>query len=259
MVGLHYQRDVNFLVPAQPARGDGKPGKPIPARNEQFYAQLQVTAEPRLALTQVGNVHVTEAVDDRGNRLIGPASAENTAAQRVSGYFGFSNGPVVQLQAQLSRPAEAATTLKRFKGVIPLIASTRKANPLMISLAAASGRTFRNDEIAITVVTHTVPDNNRPGTIELVIRTNPANSADAAIAASDSPVRPDTHQQQIELVDGLGRLIPWYQTGFDAEAARLTMTIPHDDPAAKPVELHYFGLIRAPADVPFEFSELPLR
>ena len=45
VVGLHYQRDVNFLVPAQPARGDGKPGKPIPA-NEQFYAQLQVTAEP---------------------------------------------------------------------------------------------------------------------------------------------------------------------------------------------------------------------
>ncbi len=159
----------------------------------------------------------------------------------------------------MSRPAEAATTLKRFKGVIPLIASTRKANPLIISLAAASGRTFRNDEIAITVVTHTVPDNNRPGTIELVIRTNPANSADAAIAASDSPVRPDTHQQQIELVDGLGRLIPWYQTGFDAEAARLTMTIPHDDPAAKPVELRYFGLIRAPADVPFEFSDLPLR
>ena len=54
-------------------------------------------------------------------------------------------------------------------------------------------------------------------------------------------------------------MIPWYQTGFDAEAVHLTMTIPHDDPGAKPVELRYFGLIRATADVPFEFSELPLR
>jgi hypothetical protein len=258
VVGIHYQRDVNFLVPAQASRG-GKAGRPIPTRSEQFYAQLQVTAEPRLALTQLGNVRITEALDDHGKRLFTPSAAENATAQRVSGYFGYSNGPVVQLQALLNRPSEPATTLKRFKGVIPLAASTRKANPLVIPLAGSTGRAFRNDEIAITVLAHTMPENNRPGTIELALRSLGANHPDPGTGPADLNVRPDTYQQQIEVVDGLGRLVPWYQTGFDAEAGRLTMTIPNDEPGAKTVELRFFGLIRASADVPFEFTDLPLR
>jgi hypothetical protein len=65
------------------------------------------------------------------------------------------------------------------------------------------------------------------------------------------------HQQQIEVVDSQGRVIPWYHSSFDAEGARMTLTLtPHDQ--AAPAELHYFGLARASTEVSFEFSNIPM-
>ena len=42
---------------------------------EQFYAQVQVSAEPRLSLSQHGPLRIVEAVDDRGQSLL-PAGCQ---------------------------------------------------------------------------------------------------------------------------------------------------------------------------------------
>ena len=65
------------------------------------------------------------------------------------------------------------------------------------------------------------------------------------------------HQQQIEVVDSQGRAIPWYHSSFDAEGARMTLTLsPHDQ--GTPAEVRYYGLARAATEVSFEFTDVPM-
>ena len=263
VVGIHFQRDFSFVTPDQARRtrpGQGVAAKPAATLNEQFYVQLQVTAEPRLSVAQGGTMTITEALDERGNRLINPPTPANGMTERVSGYFGFAPGPVVQLQGALNRPRQAGATIKRLKGMIPLAVSMRKANPLVVALAGASGRTFQNDDVALTVHESKPPENNRPGTLEITLRApgGTGNASATDFSASDLAVRPDVHQQQIEVVDGQGRLLPWYQSNFDVEAGRLTMMFPAQEPGATPVELRYYGLTNALTEAPFEFADLPL-
>ena len=81
LVGLDYQRHVGFAVvasrpprnPAGPPVGeqaDLGPPRPRPVTSVQCTLQLQVTAEPRLGLSQSGPLQIKEAVDDRGNSLV---------------------------------------------------------------------------------------------------------------------------------------------------------------------------------------------
>ena len=70
--------------------------------------------------------------------------------------------------------------------------------------------------------------------------------------------RHDLHQQQIEVLDAKGQIIPWYPTSFDAEGARVTLTIAPPDGVAVPAELRYYSLARAATEVQFEFADVIL-
>ena len=103
LISLHYQRDVAFnsvvagfprRVAVPPAPVPLPPGLNIaaaegPSVSEQFYAQVQVAAEPRLSLSLNGPLKILEAVDDRGQSLL-PAHGEGPITQRFSGYFGLT-------------------------------------------------------------------------------------------------------------------------------------------------------------------------
>ena len=68
--------------------------------------------------------------------------------------------------------------------------------------------------------------------------------------------RPDMHQQQIEVIDSLGRVIAWFHSSFDAEGSRMTLTLTPSEPQATPTEIRYYGLARAATEVRFEFSDV---
>ena len=40
---------------------------------------------------------------------------------------------------------------------------------------------------------------------------------------------PDMHQQQIEVIDTLGRVVAWFHSSFDAEGSRMTLTLTPSD------------------------------
>ena len=98
--------------------------------------------------------------------------------------------------------------------------------------------------------------------IDLVVR--PQGGAEAATPvlgdgdAQFSLPRHDLHQQQIEVLDSKGQIIPWYPTGYDAEGARVTMTITPPDGMAVPTELRYYSLARAATEVQFDFADVML-
>jgi hypothetical protein len=273
LVGLHYQRDVTFspevagfprrnFVPPPPAPPgvDPAPGH-APVVSEQFYAQVQVTAEPRLSVSMNGPLKVLEAVDNRGQSLL-PEPGEGVPTQRFSGYFGL-NTAALQLQAALRRPGQPGQSIRKLRGSLPVLVATRKPDPLVVTLQGASGKVFRNDEVTLSILDiRTAPATNQTS-LEVVVRPNQPPTASIPGGANGPefliPRQDLQHQQQMEVVDTQGRVIGWYQAStFDAEGSRMTLTLTPQDPQAIPAELRYYGLARAVTEVGFEFSDVLL-
>jgi hypothetical protein len=268
VMGLHFQRDVTFPVagprlgqpfPPQGVEQPGSVGQRFnPAVSENCYAQIQVIGEPRLSVSQSGLLKIIEAVDDKGQSLINTA-ARAAITQRSAGYFGINAGSAVQLQATLTRPEQPGQMIRKLRGVVPLSLATRKPNPLAVKLDGATGKTFRNDDVAVTIADIRPLGNTRQTTIEMSIRSLTGASGGPSPGQPDFVVqRPDSFQQTIEVTDGQGRPMPWYQTSFDMEAARVTLTVTPQtlDGNGTPAELRLYGLARATTEVEFEFHDL---
>ena len=189
LVGLDYQRHVGFAVvtsrpprnPAGPPGGeqaDLGPPRPRPVTSVQCTLQLQVTAEPRLGLSQSGPLQIKEAVDDRGNSLVaaGQVTAPGPAAQSV-GYLGGTCTPVLHLRAPLHRPDNAGASIRLLTGKIPLAVMARRPDPLVVPLAGASGKTFGDADVRVTVHEVRTDPNNRQRQIELSVQ--PGRPGDA--------------------------------------------------------------------------------
>ena len=272
LLGLHYQRDVNYdtigAVPKLPVPHDGKPpaalgtaGFPAqvnPVANVQFSARLLVAAEPRLSLYQNGPLQVIEAVDNRGNSLT-PIASDGPAYNRSAGYFGMANGPVMQLQAPLHRPGSAGESIKKLRGVIPVTISSRKPDPLVVSLINGVGKAVENGEVQLTIHDIRTLPNSHNSLVELSVRANeqevPGTRSDVD-GFSKVLQRTDPQHLQIEVVDTRGRLIPWFSSDADHDTGRVTLTLAKLPETTQPKELRYYTLTRATLSLPFEFKDL---
>ena len=135
--------------------------------------------------------------------------------------------------------------------------ATRKPDPLVVPLAGAAGKTFQNDDVTLIVQDVRIDPNTHQTSIELSIRPGRARAAlgrparDAGMRAV--VVRPDMHQQQIEVIDAQGRPIHWYPSNFDAEGSRMTLTLTRR-PGARPPSSATTAWSRASTEVAFEFA-----
>jgi hypothetical protein len=271
LLGLHYQRDVNYdatvpvaKLPGQQGRKPaafgtgGVPAQLNPVANVQFSARLLVAAEPRLSLYQNGPLQLTEAVDNRSNSLI-PISSDGPAYNQVAGYFGMANGPVMQLQAQLHRPDSAGESIKTLRGIIPLTVSSRKPDPLVVSLINGIGKTVENSEVQLTVHNlRTLPDGQN-SRLELSVRANDRHASPERTDLEGFGTvlqRFDPQHLQIEVVDSHGQLIPWFSSVADNENAHVTLTLTNLPRTTQAKEFRYYTLTRATVNLPFEFKDL---
>jgi hypothetical protein len=243
LTNLHYQRHVTFA------------GGPRPS--EQFYMQVQVVAEPRLLISQGGSIRIVEAMDDRGQSLVPP---ERETSTRESAYMGMGAGPIVQMQAHLKRPEQPGAAIRKVRGIVSMTVATRKADPLVVPLAGASGKSFRNDQVSLTVQEVRANPNGNQTMIHLVLR-----SQGGPGGATDVPGNrfgevslhpPDLNQQQFEVIDAKGQTIPCYPTSIGGDAARIIVTLMPPDGVTVPTELRYYSLARATTEAPFEFTDL---
>ena len=275
LIGVEYQRHVTYAPsglgarvppPPRPAvlgpahRDASAPPRLNPVTNVQFAAQLLVAAEPRLALSQIRPVQLVEAIDDRGNSLI-PVADDETAQNRYAGYSGVSTGPVVQLQAQLHRPATAGESIKKLRGFVTLTVCARRPHPLVIPLVNAAGKTFEDQEHRLTVhdIRPTVTNHNT--LLELSIKANESTTSSDHTdqdVFNDGFQRADPQHLQIEVFDAGGHLIPWFQSAADAETSRFTLTVTSQGQPLILKELRYYTLTRASVKIPFEFSDVPM-
>jgi hypothetical protein len=275
LISVEYQKRVTYApsgvgshVPPpprpavlEPERHEASsPPRLNPVTSAQFSAQLLVAAEPRLALSQVQPLQLTEATDDRGNSLI-PVADEEAGHQRYAGYFGMASSPVVQLQAPLRRPEAAGELIKKLRGHISLTVSARRPHPLVVPLTNTAGKTFENQEIRLTVHDIRPTPTTHNLVVEMSIRPNdsslPSDHPQDDVF-SDGFQRADPQHLQIEVIDSTGHLVPWFQSGTDPETSRVKLTVTNQGQPLHLKELRYYTLTRAAVKIPFEFTDIPM-
>ena len=271
LVSLHAQSEVHLAGKPGAPLGFARDGTTTPAAGDpgvairQFYLQLLVGAEPRLTLSPGGPVRVLEAIDDQGRSRVAPSRGE--FIEREAGYQGLGSSPLVHLRADLAYPEGPAGRLKKVKGVIPLVVSTRRPEPLAFGVADAAGRTFRQGGVELTVGELHPAGGEQPATIELTVRRLRDASArvrggDDGEESDDAPdaVRALIAPDRLEVLDADGRLIPWFpsSTFHDGEVAHLVLTLIDRKGPAAPASIRYHDVIRGRTEVPFEFRDLPM-
>ena len=178
---------------------------------------------------------------------------------RNSGYIGGTCNSVVHVRAPLHRPDNPGRTIKTLRGAIPLKINARQPDPLVVPLAGATGKAFDKGDLHLVVHEIHSDPNNRQRQIELSVRqtrTVGLPSPDDA-QGQDFDTRPDRHQQNIEVRDARGRVLPWIQTSVDLESSRITLTMT-GLAGTEPSELRYYHLTESELNVPFRFDDVPM-
>ncbi len=264
---VHYQSEIQLSDRRdQPFNGrrrlvsGGPELRPVsPDAARQLFLQLLVVSEPRLSIAQNGPPKLTVAIDDKGQSLLDPLNA--TTYQMMAGYNGLNAAPVVRVRIDLSRPEVAGQKIRLIRGTIPVTVASRKSDPLEIPITGSAGKTFENDDVALSIQSYKPPVVGGTGSIEIsVTQQGPIPAPLQAGAGEPLGYRPDTPQQQIEIVDAEGKSLPWFPSGtfYNGEQTRLNLTIVSRGIPAVPATIRYHSMIRASTEIPFEFRNLPM-
>ena len=267
LASLQYQSEVHLSTDAQLGDKPGRVGLEgqesatlHPLTSRQFFLQMLVGAEPRLSLAPGGPVKILEAVDDQGRSLLLPPRPQ--MIEHTSGYLGINPSSLVHLRLDLAYPPTPATRLKKIKGMIPLMVSTRKSNPMEVALANASSKSFSSGKVDITLGEIRLGGPDQVSTIELAIKVkdrDPLNDDPDAIDTDG--LRTVASPQQLEVLDEAGRMIPWFPSSsfYNGEETKLTLALLDRGMAPQvPTRIRYHELIRDRTEVPFEFRDLPM-
>ena len=263
---LHYQSEIQLDQPRPAPTGRGPetdtsldPSRPPAGANREFFLQLALSAEPRLSVSRNGAIKLIEAVDDRGRTLLGQAGPGRF--RHSAGYSGMNPSSMLRFRVDLEYPASPTRRIKALRGSIPIIVASRKPDPLVVPLADSRGKTIRGEEVALTVLDHRPASTNQPATVQVAIRpvgavAGPINSG----AGEPLGYRPDSFQQQVDILDNLGRPLPWFPSSsfYDGEETRLTLTVGPRGAPIVPATLRFHGILKANADVAFEFRDIPM-
>lgn len=243
---------------------------------ERFEVVAQVFAEPRFMITLNGPPKELKARDDFDQDLVPPVAApadDADAEPEPAAPAGIERGPgpvpgalsVVQFPIALHAPERPGTTIVHLAGFLPLQVARRRPDPLTITLAEATGRTFETAELALRFPERKPPPGMRVP-LELFIRLKPRPDA---LTPDDSPApvdfpepRPvDTLQNRLEIVDAQRRPLAYtvkdIQTD-DSGESRVLVTLAGRDTQATAVALRVYGLIAGAIEVPFKFAKVPM-
>ena len=235
------------------------PGMPGQAETRHhFSAQLQVLAEPRLLVSQSGPVRVSEAIDDQG-RSLWPANRAGLGDDiEMDGLENGLGGPMT-LTIPLRYPEPAGRAIRRLRGTVPVTVAARKSDPLVIPLAGAAGRTFHSADASVTVVAVRSDPNEPQSTIELTVRPRgPEGTVGELGPRRLMPGGSDFFDKQVEVLDALGRTFLHFpqDAGPLGDGFRVVLVLAPVDGVVKPATLRFYGLVRAQAEVAFDFADV---
>jgi hypothetical protein len=237
----------------------------------QVSAQLLIEAEPRILAVEDGMCGWVEAIDDKGRSWV-PPGYDKPRRNTVEGSMGFyatsssaiGTGARFMIHAPLRDPGHAGGTLKRLRGIVPVLLTTREPGPLIVPLAEPRVSEVRDSRVRITIGSKTVTGASRFSTteVDLTIRT-----------LGEEPLNARLLPYQIEVLDanGIQFNITHSQIQLGAGQAQVHLNLigmakaRTEDAQGRPplegkgsIQLRFFHLFQAPAEVAFAFENVPM-
>jgi hypothetical protein len=239
LLSLHRRRDVNLSL----ERGR------TPVSSNSLYAEVQAIVEPNRFVEMNGAPRV-EAVDDRGRTLPPPSIDSLQPPQSSNGWNVPGAIGLLQWRLPLGSPAEDASSLRSLSGTLPIMISSRRPDPLLIRLDEAPGQPHRFEDM--TLKFQDIQNTQGQFQMELVIK------PDQARGPARSGRNSDALRQQLVFEDREDHPLTWLMLNEiigpgGEKKVRVMLSGPQP-----PVRLRYFGLVRIPVEIPFEFTNILL-
>ena len=234
-------------------------GKPAAKRQELFNLHLTVCSEPGMPLLSMSEAKITAAFDNDNNSLLPVAGAQEELGTpfrnlRNGRYYGGGQRVMSLLtDTPLTRPSAKATTAKFIKGHIPVSVLLEQRPELVTDkLGTAKGQKFR-----VGTTQFVVEDVLEMPTKQFQIKL----SITEETATDPGWVNSLWHRLEVQDEKGnklLNQGSSWGPSGSNHVQITFTYGQPGVAPAAKPAKLIYSVWTTLPAQVDFEFKDLPL-
>jgi hypothetical protein len=226
----------------------------MPPRSEDLVLHLTISSEPKLPLLGVGEVHVSQACDDRGRSMVlarDPAAPEPMHNGPVAKSFSIGAAVALHYASPESR------TIKFLRGTVPLtLLQASRPEAVMEDPAHSVGKS-----INISCGRLTVEDWGRATeagaqayAIRLSIRRSDKTADSSGFRCLD---------QRVSLQDASGAAFIVQETEFQQRSAdegelRLVVLPPESSAAKIPERLIVSTWTAFQHSLPFEFQNLPL-
>jgi hypothetical protein len=249
LFATHRHRDLSFQAAV------GSPGLPPSA---EVTVEVQAFAEPGRFLDPDGLPRL-EAIDDRG-RASSPNQGGGGDAPGPSEHSWLIPGRLSLLHwhVPLGLPDPTPGSLLKLRGVLPVIISARRPDPLVIPLNDAAGKTFRQDGIVIRVGT-VAPLQTPTTAVTLILGASegpPGRGRESSGPEADRV--PDLIRNRLEFEDAGGRLMPWlfpFHPSATTNGERRVQALVSGP--APPARLRVYRLNRLSTEIPFEIGDVP--
>jgi hypothetical protein len=277
------ERYIPGLVPWGPRPGPGPDVKEV--RVSRFFAELLISAEPRLRIVGEASLEQLKASDGQGHSRLREPTPEESKAQAAMlrmnphldphlhpelrfGSGSSSSSPTQVRYIHLDDSIAPGGRLAELKGVIAIAVMGRRADPLVIPLADAKERTIENDGVRLTVHEAVVKPSYFNGELELSLETEKPAETLLVQGPGVSAVqihRPiDLVEREIEILDDQGRAMGWSFLRPPPQGVRGRMRLevrPHNQGerlAFAELTLRVWTMVGAAMEVPFSFADVPM-
>jgi hypothetical protein len=251
LFAAHRHRDVNFEADS--------PSRDVQKRSATVTIEVQAFVEPGRFLNANGLPRL-EAVDERG-RAISPQPAGASEHHQRGGNSWLIPGRISLLHwhVPLGLPDLPVRSPLKLRGVLPVVITSRRPDPLVIPMVGTAGKTFR---LGPRVVRIENTSGYRPGTTMVEISLSedaiPADHTRTSIGPETDYIG-DFLSDRIEFDDAEGYPLRWHflfgspaSTTNDEIKVQTFVSGP-----APPVQLRVYRLYRLATEIPFEFAEIP--
>jgi hypothetical protein len=250
LFATHRHRDLNF-------ESDGV--FPAPPRSATVTVEVQAFAEPGRFINANGLPRL-EAVDEQG-RAISPRSFGGAEQPERGGNSWLMPGRISLLHwhVPLGVPDPPVRSPLKLRGVLPVVISSRRPDPLVIPLVGAVGKTFRQGPRVVRI--EKVSGQGQWATaVDLSLSEDviPADRTRVS-AGPETDYIGDFLPDRIEFADAEGHPLSWLllrgpfaSTKNDEIRVRTFVS-----GVAPPARLRVYRLHRLATEIPFEFGEVP--
>jgi hypothetical protein len=247
LFATHRHRDRNF-------EDDG--GYRVPQRSPAVTVEVQAFAEPGRFLNRNGLPRL-EAVDERARVISHPVGGGELPEWGGNSWLIPGRISTLHWDVPLDLPDRPVRSPLKLRGVLPVVISSRRPDPLVIPLTGAAGKMFRQGPrvVRIEKVSSEAPST----TAVYLLLSEEVIPADRTRAPSgpETDYIGDFLPNRIEFEDAEGHLLNWLIINRASVSTDNNEISVHTwvSGVAPPVRLRIYRLDRLATEFPFEFGD----